>query len=114
MGRTGYEPRDELDAKDMELKARLEAIRLAAGQLMGLGDVSSESRAQDGPRRAAGCGRLICAPRSFIPHECHASIGVLAAVSGSDGCVLPGSPAALRGQGPARSREDPVGRAPDG
>src|SRR3712207_7929937 len=39
--RTGYEPREVLD-KDMELKARLEEIRLEAGRLMGLGDVSSK------------------------------------------------------------------------
>ena len=31
--------------------------------------------------------------RSFIPHECHAAIGVFAAVSVATACVLPGSPA---------------------
>jgi 4-oxalomesaconate tautomerase len=32
--------------------------------------------------------------RSFIPHRCHATIGVFAAVSVATACVLPGSPAA--------------------
>ena len=32
--------------------------------------------------------------RSFIPHRCHASIGVFAAVSVATACTLPGSPAA--------------------
>jgi 4-oxalomesaconate tautomerase len=32
--------------------------------------------------------------RSFIPHRCHTNIGVLAAVSVANACMLPGSPAA--------------------
>jgi 4-oxalomesaconate tautomerase len=32
--------------------------------------------------------------RSFIPHECHSSIGVFAAVTVATACVLPGTPAA--------------------
>ena len=42
LGRTGYESRDELDA-DTELKARIEAIRLAAGPMMNLGDVTDKT-----------------------------------------------------------------------
>ena len=34
------------------------------------------------------------AVRSFIPHRCHASIGVLGAVSVATAALLPGSPAA--------------------
>ena len=41
VGRTGYEPRDQLD-KDTELKTKLEGIRLAAGPLMNLGDVTKK------------------------------------------------------------------------
>jgi 4-oxalomesaconate tautomerase len=92
VGRTGYEPRDVLD-KDTELKARLEEIRLEAGRLMGLGDVSSKvvpKMALVAPPQAGG---HVCT-RSFIPHECHASIGVFAAVTVATACVLPGSPAA--------------------
>jgi 4-oxalomesaconate tautomerase len=92
VGRTGYEPRDVLD-KDAELKARLEEIRRAAGPLMRLGDVSGKvvpKIALVAPPRAGG---NLCT-RSFIPHECHASIGVFAAVTVATACVLPGSPAA--------------------
>ncbi|HCA91664.1 MAG TPA: 4-oxalomesaconate tautomerase, partial [Alphaproteobacteria bacterium] len=42
MGITGYEPPSELDNDDA-LKSRLEALRLACGHLMGLGDVRQKS-----------------------------------------------------------------------
>jgi 4-oxalomesaconate tautomerase len=92
VGRTGYEARDALD-RDTELKARLEEIRLEAGRLMGLGDVSSKvvpKMALVAPPANGGA----VSTRSFIPHECHASIGVFAAVTVATACVLPGSPAA--------------------
>jgi 4-oxalomesaconate tautomerase len=89
VGRTGYEPRDQLD-KDTALKKRLEEIRLPAGKLMNLGDVTNKvvpkiillAKPRDGGHVAT---------RSFIPHECHASIGVFAAVTVATACVLPGS-----------------------
>jgi 4-oxalomesaconate tautomerase len=34
------------------------------------------------------------ATRTFIPHRCHASIGVLGAVSVATACLLPSGPAA--------------------
>jgi 4-oxalomesaconate tautomerase len=92
VGRTGAESRDELD-RDAPLKARLEEIRLAAGPLMNLGDVSSKvvpKIALVSPPRSGGH----VSTRSFIPHECHASIGVFAAVTVATACILPGSPAA--------------------
>jgi hypothetical protein len=42
MGRTGYETREALD-DDAELKARVEAIRLAVGPMMNLGDVTEKT-----------------------------------------------------------------------
>lgn len=92
VGRTGYEPRDQLD-KDVELKARIEEIRLAAGPLMNLGDVTKKvvpKMILVAPPQAGGS---ICT-RSFIPHECHASIGVFAAVTVATAAALPGTPAA--------------------
>ncbi|MBN9472111.1 MAG: 4-oxalomesaconate tautomerase [Bosea sp.] len=92
LGRTGHEPREELD-KDRELKARIERIRLAAGPLMNLGDVSAKvvpKIALVAPPRAGGS----IATRSFIPHECHASIGVFAAVTVATAAALSGTPAA--------------------
>lgn len=90
LGRTGYESRDELNA-DTELKAKLESIRLQAGKAMGLGDVS---------KKVVPKMTLVAAPRdggavttrTFIPHDCHAAIGVLGAVSVATACVLDGSP----------------------
>ena len=90
LGITGYESRDELNA-DSGLKARLEALRLPAGRLMGLGDVTERvvpKMCLVAPPRAGG---TICT-RTFIPHVCHASIGVLGAVSAATACVLPGTP----------------------
>jgi 4-oxalomesaconate tautomerase len=92
VGRTGHEPRDLLNA-DTDLKARLEDIRLEAGKRMGLGDVGPKvvpKMALVSPPVAGGALDTRC----FIPHECHASIGVFAAVSIATACVLPGSPAA--------------------
>ncbi len=92
VGMTGYESRDELNAND-DLKARLEKIRLPAGQLMGLGDVTDKvipKMILVAPPRDGGA----ISTRSFIPHVCHASIGVLAAVTVGTACLLPGSPAA--------------------
>jgi 4-oxalomesaconate tautomerase len=92
VGRTGYESREALD-KDAALKARLEEIRLAAGELMGLGDVSKKVVPKIALVAPPAAGGHLCT-RSFIPHACHASIGVFAAVTVATACVLPGSPAA--------------------
>ena len=91
VGRTGHEPRDQLNA-DTELKKKLEEIRIAAGPLMNLGDVSAKVVPKICLVAEPIAGGHI-ATRSFIPHECHASIGVFAAVTVATACVLPGTPA---------------------
>jgi 4-oxalomesaconate tautomerase len=91
LGRTGHETRDQLNA-DAELKRRFEALRLVAGRMMGLGDVAAKvvpKLSLVAPPQAGGA----LATRNFIPHECHAAIGVFAAVSVATAAVLPGSPA---------------------
>jgi 4-oxalomesaconate tautomerase len=88
-GKTGYESPQELDA-DSEFKRRLEKLRLAVGPLMGLGEVRDKvvpKMTLIAPPRAGG---HVCT-RTFIPHRCHAAIGVLGAVSVATACVLPGS-----------------------
>jgi 4-oxalomesaconate tautomerase len=96
LGKTGYESRDELNA-DVALKQRLERLRLAAGEAMGLGDVSKKVVPKMSLVAPPRNGGAICT-RTFIPHVCHASIGVLGAVSVATACVLPGSvPSALSG-----------------
>jgi 4-oxalomesaconate tautomerase len=92
VGITGEESRDALDA-NAELKAKLEAIRLKAGPMMNLGDVREKTVPKMTMVSAPKQGGVI-STRTFIPHRCHASIGVLGAVSVATACALPGSPAA--------------------
>lgn len=112
MGITGTESREELEAND-ELRARLESIRLQAGPMMNLGDVSAKSVPKMSMvSRAAAGGSL--STRTFIPHRCHASIGVLGAVSVASAAVLKGSPAEAVAMLPAGNRktlsvEHPIG-----
>lgn len=91
-GVSGHESREALDA-DTALKSRLELIRIAAGPLMNLGDVREKSVPKMMLVAAPAAGGSI-AVRSFIPHRCHAGIGVLGAVSVATAALLPGSPAA--------------------
>ncbi|MBN8499621.1 MAG: 4-oxalomesaconate tautomerase [Sphingomonadales bacterium] len=92
VGITGYEDRDWLDA-NAGLKARIEAIRLAVGERMNLGNVTEKSVPKMMLVAAPRAGGAVCV-RSFIPHRAHATIGVLGAVSVATACLIPGSPAA--------------------
>ncbi len=92
MGITGQESREELEANEA-LRSRLESIRLKCGPLMNLGDVSDASVPKMTMVSPAQNGGAV-STRTFIPHRCHASIGVLGAVSVATACLLPGSPAA--------------------
>lgn len=103
VGITGYEDRDSLDA-NAELKAKIEAIRLAVGERMNLGDVTDKSVPKMmlvAPPRYGGAVTV----RSFIPHRAHATIGVLGAVSVATACLIPGSPAAHVAAIPSGSRK---------
>ncbi len=89
VGATGYETRDELNAAD-DIKKRIESIRLQIGEAMNLGDVKEKvvpKMCLVSPPVNGGTINTRC----FIPHVCHASIGVLAAVTVGTACVLPGS-----------------------
>ena len=91
MGINGDESRDALEQNE-SLKIQLESIRLQAGKMMNLGDVTNKTvpkMSMLSPPRNGGC----VSTRTFIPHRCHASIGVLGAVSVATACILPGSPA---------------------
>jgi 4-oxalomesaconate tautomerase len=89
LGVTGYETRDALNA-NVELKKRIESIRLQAGPVMKLGDVTKKvvpkmclvAPPKDG-------GHLTT--RTFIPHDCHSAVGVLGAVTVATAAVMPGS-----------------------
>ncbi|MCB1390978.1 MAG: 4-oxalomesaconate tautomerase [Rhodobacteraceae bacterium] len=111
-GLTGQEGREALDG-DTALKARLESIRLQVGPQMNLGDVTEKSVPKMTLVSPAVNGGAINT-RSFIPHRCHASIGVFAAVSVATACTLDGSPAARLAVLPADGRfaiEHPTGAA---
>lgn len=89
LGRTGYETPARLNA-DTELKAKLERIRLQAGPLMRLGDVARKVVPKMCLIAPPQIGGVVCT-RTFIPHVCHAAIGVLGAVSVATACVIPGT-----------------------
>lgn len=89
LGRSGYETREQLDADD-ELKQRLESIRLQAGVKMNLGDVAQRTVPKMTLIAEPRDGGTL-ASRTFIPHRCHASIGVLGAVSVASACLIQGS-----------------------
>ena len=91
-GIAGTESRAALDA-DAALKIRLERLRLACGPLMNLGNVVAKTVPKMTMVSAPRQGGAI-ATRTFIPHRCHATIGVLGAVSVATACLLPGAPAA--------------------
>ncbi len=91
-GKTGCETAAELDA-DKELFKRMEAIRLKAGILMGMGDVSKLvvpkiallSKAQNGGTIAS---------RFFVPNACHKAHPVTGTVCIAAACAIPGTLAA--------------------
>lgn len=89
LGKTGYESPADLEA-DEELRARVEVIRLAAGHLMNLGDVTKKTVPKMSLVAPARDGGLICT-RTFIPHRVHEAIGVLGAVSVATACMIKGS-----------------------
>ena len=102
LGIRGDEPPPELEANEA-LRERLESIRLQAGPMMNLGDVTDSSV----PKMS-----MVSAPlsdghintRTFIPHRCHEAIGVLGAVSVATAALITDSPAA----GVARLGDDPT------
>jgi 4-oxalomesaconate tautomerase len=87
-GITGYEPVGEL-ASDARLSARIRSLRLAAGRLMGLGDVSGLSVPKTTLVSAPRDGGTI-STRTFIPERLHTSIGVLGAITVATALRLPG------------------------
>lgn len=85
LGITGYESCDEL-SNNLELREKLEAIRLEVGPMMNLGDVSKRVVPKMTIVSSSKTGRDINT-RTFIPHNCHAAIGVLGAVSVASACL---------------------------
>jgi 4-oxalomesaconate tautomerase len=89
LGVTGTETRDELNS-NMELKKRIESIRLKAGPVMKLGDVAKKVVPKMCLVSMPTAGGHINT-RTFIPHDCHSAVGVLGAVTVATAAVTPGT-----------------------
>ena len=89
MGVRGDESKAELDA-NRALLDRLEAVRLVAGERMGLGDVRGKVIPKFGilsrPRRG---GALTS--RYFVPTDCHAAHAVSGAICVGSCALVPGT-----------------------
>ncbi len=88
-GISGYETPAELEA-NAELRTKVEQVRLAAGRMMNLGDVTDKTVPKMSLLAPARDGGLV-STRTFIPTRVHESIGVLGAVSVATACMLEGS-----------------------
>ena len=88
-GLTGAETPEDL-AADAVLAARVDDLRVQAGKLMGLGDVTDSSVPKTTLVSAPRHGGAI-STRTFIPVRPHPSIGVLGALSVVTAAVLDGS-----------------------
>lgn len=89
VGCTGAESPAELEA-NAALVEQVESIRLAAGRLMNLGDVTDKTVPKMSLLSPARHGGQVDT-RTFIPHRVHEAIGVFGAVSVATACLVPGS-----------------------
>ncbi|WP_136710057.1 4-oxalomesaconate tautomerase [Agromyces sp. H66] len=113
-GVDGDESPDELESRP-DLRRAVEEIRLEAGRLMGLGDVTDQTVPKMfllSPPRHGG----VVGTRGFIPARVHSSIGVLMAASVAAGVGMPGAVgsefAALPEEGRPFDIEHPTGSFP--
>ncbi|MEM6988631.1 MAG: 4-oxalomesaconate tautomerase [Pseudomonadota bacterium] len=89
MGVTGYESAAELDA-NTDFFARVESIRLQAGERMGMGDVSQSVTPKFAVIAPAGDGGTL-ATRYFMPWKTHPSMAVTGGQCLAACALLPGS-----------------------
>jgi 4-oxalomesaconate tautomerase len=103
-GKTGYETKAELDA-DTAMLARMEAVRLKASVLMGMGDATGKVVPKFcliAPPRDGGA----ITSRYFVPQNCHATHAVTGGLCLAATCVVPGTVAegvAVLPPGPRRT-----------
>ena len=86
-GLSGREPPEQLEANE-DLRKKVESIRLAAGFMMGLGNVGDKTIPKMCLISSPNQGGIINT-RTFIPHRVHQAVGVLAAASDAAACLLP-------------------------
>ncbi|HXA36941.1 MAG TPA: 4-oxalomesaconate tautomerase [Steroidobacteraceae bacterium] len=99
-GKSGAETPAALES-DPELKRAVEAIRLAIGPRMNLGDVTKKTVPKMTLVSKATAGGVL-STRTFIPHRVHEAIGVLGAVSVATAVLTPDSVAAKIASGSLR------------
>ena len=112
-GLSGYESPAELEA-DAAFLARMEAVRLAAAGIMGMGDVASSVTPKFGLLAPARDGAAACA-RYFTPWSCHPTLAVtgsqcLAACLLCPGTVGEGLFASPNASPVAMALEHPMGK----
>ena len=88
-GITGYETKPELDANKPLLK-RMEEVRLVAGRMMGMGDVTGQVVPKFCLVAPPRHGHAITS-RYFVPEDCHSAHAVTGGLCLAAACVLPGS-----------------------
>ncbi len=88
-GKTGYESANALDA-DEALFKRMEAIRIKAGAMMGMGDVSKSVVPKIALLAQPRHGGTLSA-RYFVPDTCHKSLAVTGTVCLASACAIPGT-----------------------
>jgi 2-methylaconitate cis-trans-isomerase PrpF len=91
-GLSGYESATELD-ENTEFFARMESLRLKAGVLMGMGDVSKSVTPKFGLLAAARDGGTVTT-RYFMPWKTHPTMAVTGAQCLASCVLTPGSVAA--------------------
>jgi len=89
VGLSGYESPEAIEARE-DVRALVEAIRLRAGEMMNLGDVTNATVPKMSLLAPAQHGGAV-ATRTFIPQRVHEAIGVFGAVSVATACLIPGS-----------------------
>ncbi|MBM3605648.1 MAG: 4-oxalomesaconate tautomerase, partial [Alphaproteobacteria bacterium] len=89
LGKTGQEMPADLD-RDQIFMQRLESLRMEAGQLMGLGDVSQMVIPKPILLSSPTAGGTITA-RYFMPHSCHTAVAITGAVCIASACCTPGT-----------------------
>jgi len=89
MGKTGYESPAEL-AADRDFMERLEALRLEAGRMMGLGDVTQLVIPKPVLVATARAGGSLTG-RYFMPHACHNAFAITGGVAVGTAAVTPGT-----------------------
>lgn len=92
VGLRGDESPEDIETRQ-DVRNLVEALRLRAGELMNLGDVTNQTV----PKMsllAPGQHGGVLTTRTFIPHRVHDAIGVFGAVSVATACLIPGSVAA--------------------